>query len=449
MLAIDQGAAGATAIQACSNISAVHTVMRYTWSKRMQHRLHVLVFVASASVACGRSGFTELDRQGGGDEDDAGSQILDWRLMNAEQWPLVRAELVAAAAKGVSGPPTATQIGDDLMALGDYKFTGNVMGVNGRIYGIPGDASRAIEIDPATSPASVKAVGPVFTMGGGRWLGGVLAANGIIYGIPYNEPTLLRIDTISEPVFIDTVPVNIPEAGTIRRWGFSTRAFDGKIYAAPCTGNTVLVVDPETDPPTVSEIKNIDLEGVPENSAYLWLGSVIAPATGLIYAVPYAAKRVLRIDPVAGTAVSIGPNLSNFGDNKWCGAALGADGVILAAPDGAKRILRIDPATEEITVLTTSATGGDGATFAPSGVLFLIPWSATVVRTYDVQTGVTGTVSVSPLSTLDLNWASGRLAPNGHIYATPTRAPRVLDIDTRSVGTLPLDVLLGGFVNIY
>ena len=77
-----------------------------------------------------------------------------------------------------------------------------------------------------------------------------------------------------------------------------------------------------------------------------WDGGVLGN-DGCIYAIPFNASRVLRIDPAApgGAAVElIGPDLSTHGYGKWAGGVLGNDGCIYAVPRNASRVLRIDPA---------------------------------------------------------------------------------------------------------
>ena len=87
--------------------------------------------------------------------------------------------------------------------------------------------------------------------------------------------------------------------------------------------------------------------------------------------------------------------------------------------------------------------------FAQSGRLFALPWQGKNVYVYSPEDGTTTVVPVTPEAPGRGDWAGGVLAPNGKIYGIPARAERVLEIDTKAVGTLPLEVLLNGFTNRY
>ena len=48
------------------------------------------------------------------------------------------------------------------------------------------------------------------------------------------------------------------------------------------------------------------------------------------------------------TVEPIGPDLSSHGQNKWSGGVAGADGRIYAIPYDASRVLRIDPSSGSV-----------------------------------------------------------------------------------------------------
>ena len=77
---------------------------------------------------------------------------------------------------------------------GTVKWFSGVLAPNGKIYGIPYNASTILEIDPETQTTST--FGSVGTASY-KWIGGVLAPNGKIYGIPFNASTVLEIGTES------------------------------------------------------------------------------------------------------------------------------------------------------------------------------------------------------------------------------------------------------------
>lgn len=88
--------------------------------------------------------------------------------------------------------PTITRVGS---MSGDNKWYGGVLAPNGRIYGIPRDATNILEIDPMTHTTALLAS---YT-GQDKWAGGVLAPNGKIFGIPGFSYSLLTIDTHRTP----------------------------------------------------------------------------------------------------------------------------------------------------------------------------------------------------------------------------------------------------------
>ena len=65
---------------------------------------------------------------------------------------------------------------------GTGKWLGGVLAPNGKIYGIPLDATSVLIIDPASNTANTTAITGL--SGREKWIGGVLAPNGKIYGIP-------------------------------------------------------------------------------------------------------------------------------------------------------------------------------------------------------------------------------------------------------------------------
>jgi len=80
------------------------------------------------------------------------------------------------------------------------KWAGGVLGLNGKIYGIPRDSVNVLEIDPVTKTIDL------FTSfsGSAKLGGGVLAPNGKIYGMPQSATQILEISKINIPDVIGT-----------------------------------------------------------------------------------------------------------------------------------------------------------------------------------------------------------------------------------------------------
>ena len=99
---------------------------------------------------------------------------------------------------------------DEINLFGDLsgktqKWAGGVLAPNGKIYGIPANATQVLEIDPSNNTTSL--FGSL--TGNGKWAGGVLAPNGKIYGIPLNSTQILKISNVNSPNVIGS-DANIP-----------------------------------------------------------------------------------------------------------------------------------------------------------------------------------------------------------------------------------------------
>ena len=73
------------------------------------------------------------------------------------------------------------------------------MGPDGKIYGIPRNASSVLIIDPTTDTADPDGISlppgpPVDPADEDKWTGGVLAPNGKIYCVPNEADSVLIID---------------------------------------------------------------------------------------------------------------------------------------------------------------------------------------------------------------------------------------------------------------
>ena len=88
---------------------------------------------------------------------------------------------------------------------GDNKWLGGVLAPNGKIYGMPGNSTQILEIDPVNQTTSLFGS----FSGDNKWLGGVLAPNGKIYGIPFYSTQVLEISDINSPNVIGN-DANIP-----------------------------------------------------------------------------------------------------------------------------------------------------------------------------------------------------------------------------------------------
>jgi len=205
---------------------------------------------------------------------------------------------------------------------GAEKYLGGERAPNGRIFAIPGHASRVLRIDATVEPPAIEAIGPVFH-GQYKWLRSVLTQNRYILGIPCHADSMLCIDTQTEEI--------------------STIAWDGENPLAPKPG-----------------------------MKWKWHGGQILQ-DGCLYCIPQRAESVLKYDPATKSITFIGGPYE--GRNKWYGGLVGADGALYGIPQCHDSILRIDPALQR-TSLHGCFPGGykwHGGVVAPNGSIFGIP----------------------------------------------------------------------------
>ena len=135
---------------------------------------------------------------------------------------------------------------------GKYKFLGGVLGCDGKVYFIPSDADRVLQVDPET--LQCKEVGPSLRN----------------------------------------------EAYVTNKWqnGFSSPS--GDIYAVPLKGACVLCIRPHVLTPEGEP--TVTMVGGPFMGLNKWEGGVVGP-DGACYCMPLNHRRVLRICPPGGPAL--------------------------------------------------------------------------------------------------------------------------------------------------
>ena len=130
---------------------------------------------------------------------------------------------------------------------GNNKWLGGVLAPNGKIYGIPGNSTQILEIDPVNQTTSL--FGSL--SGGTKWYGGVLAPNGKIYGISRNSTQILEIDPVNQTtsLFGNLTGEN--------KWLGGVLAPNGKIYGIPFYSTQVLEISDINSPNVIGSDANI------------------------------------------------------------------------------------------------------------------------------------------------------------------------------------------------
>ena len=211
--------------------------------------------------------------------------------------------------------------GELVHTWGDVRggWRGSVL-ANGKIFGIPTNATTILEIDPETR--SVSTFGNV---GGGgsdsdcaghlncgvdKWIEGVLVPSGKILGIPFAAESVLEID----PVARTATTWGVLSSSVKRKWLGGVLADNGMVYAIPYDSPTVLEIvrrarahtypcshtKPTPCPPAPNpapqnpETNAVTTFGNVGYDSCKWYGGVLAP-NGRIYTIPYSAVFVMEI----------------------------------------------------------------------------------------------------------------------------------------------------------
>ncbi len=381
---------------------------------------------------------------------------VSWNNFGSQSWTTIwnaaETSILNTASLGASGAATITKIGDTF-STSATKWAGGVLATNGKIYGIPWDEWKVLEIDPATGTASKMDHANI--TGGDKWMGGVLAPTGIIYGIPHSSSKILRIIPASGAVStIDmtdsSTSAYLANATDTAKYSSGILAPNGKIYGIPYSATNVLVLNSITE--AVSTISNTNdiLTGTRK-----WKGGVVAP-NGKIYCFPYDSENILVIDTSNDTLSTIDVTSTAGSANKKYGrGVMGPSGKIYVMPENSTHILVIDTTNDSVSTLGSNLSGTySGGVFAPNGKIYSIPRTAENILEIDVTnqtvtTLLSGDSDLTLSNSMTIKWEGGILATNGKIYTIPYKADRVLEIDPKANGDFNSNIPLSPVFNKY
>jgi hypothetical protein len=318
--------------------------------------------------------------------------------------------------------------------VGSGSWVGGVLGLDGKIYGVPYNATSILIFDPVDGTATTTNMGADLT-GIEKWVGGSLGSDGKIYCTPVGATDILIIDPSAGTATRSNMGASLTG---VRKWWGSVVGNDGKIYGIPWDSTTILIIDPIAGTATRSNM-GADLTG-----GYKWVGGCLG-LDNKIYSVPYNATDILIIDPSAGTATRSNMGASLTGITKWFECAISSTGQIYCAPYNATDILIIDPLAGTATRSNmgadlTGTTKWSGVVFAPNNKMYGIPFNATDILIINLTTQ---TATRSNMGT-DLSgtnkWFGGLLGSDDKIYGTPWGAANMLIIDpSNDTASQPVD----------
>lgn len=343
---------------------------------------------------------------------------------------------------------------EDTPLHGQTLYLGGEVGVDGKIYCIPGHANRVLTIDPSTDRVTLignhdlESNGTKF-----KWLRGIPIGD-VIYGLPCHASEVLRIHVPTQTVTKLPIPYedfyqDNPQLAKAQRnciWkyhGGSISTHDGCIYAIPQSALHVLKIDPITE--------KCSLVGPPLPGKYKWYGGVPC-SDGAIYCVPQNSSHVLRIHPEHITLHGDWPE----GGHKWHGAAKALhNDVVVCIPNNVDTVLCIipngkdGPILKEIGDESFIQTGRHrtdkkykylGAMAGTNGKVYIFPSGSEYVLEVDTDTLQARNVGPNLRDTgmeriFQNKWQNG--LTNEHdqcVYAMPLAGETVLRIDCNSKG---------------
>ena len=277
--------------------------------------------------------------------------------------------------------------------------------------------------------------------GAEKYLGGVRGPGGIIYAVPGHALRVLEVNLRGETRFVG------PELPGKFKWLRGILGRDGACYAIPCHAERVLRIraprNGDSDP-------RIDLVGPKFPGLWKWHGAVEDPATGLIYAIPQTATKVLRLAP-AGTLNNDEPRIDLIGPDlpgrwKFYGGLYSHTAkAIYGIPACAGGVLRIRLRDEDVQVIGTLPEGGwkwHGGQTTQDGQVWGIPSNHEGVLRISPQANGEDLITVIPgpggepliggrhRDDGKYKYLGGIVSPvDGCMYCIPSDADRILRVD--------------------
>lgn len=188
------------------------------------------------------------------------------------------------------------------------SLNGCFLAEDGNVYLIPYNRDTFVRVNTTNDTTTLFGS----TVPGAR-LGGVYAPNGYLYQPPSSTSSFMKIHPVTG---VQTTFGNLGSG--FLRWINGCNGLDGKIYFAPVTANTILVLDTSDD--SFTQIPIVGLGG----SSYC-ANLQLAP-NGNIYGFPFSANGFIEISTrtMAARMFKMGSNTSSYHGN--CLSSMGLVG---------------------------------------------------------------------------------------------------------------------------
>ena len=264
---------------------------------------------------------------------------------------------------------TAREVGEDLRSLAggaeNWAWLNFCEGADGCLYAAPCNATSVLRFDPRTNEATTfsQLRDPVVL----NYTKSVSVSGRYILGIPGNASRVLCIDTqdLTTELIGDDFGSYIAVEGGVsgvsmgefytshNKWHFSALGGDKCIYALPLDGTIprVLRIDPVAKTTSLFGPHLYELE-VPYTGA--WYG-MCTGMDGCLYATPLLDlyRRILKIDPFAGTVSTLGTVPPDFRQKLGFGVVDRDGAIMMLIVNTPGRHIRIAPGRPRISLLTS------------------------------------------------------------------------------------------------
>ncbi|MEO1173199.1 MAG: hypothetical protein AAFX94_14290 [Myxococcota bacterium] len=223
-------------------------------------------------------------------------------------------------------PNRAEFVGPDYASLSAPRWRGFVPSLDGRLYALPDAAGSVLAFNPM-DPMSSELLGTSLT----GYDGGVLTPDGTIYGIPSDSERILAV--MGERAELEG-PLLGPGAD---KFSAGVLSPEGDVFAFGKQSRAVLSF-------AIESPLNPQQRGTLNGDAPYFVRSSALAGDGRLYAAPAGADGVVRFDS------RLPGELETFATdtNGWRGLMLTARGDLFAAPYTADRLLRIQPQSEPV-----------------------------------------------------------------------------------------------------
>lgn len=222
--------------------------------------------------------------------------------------------------------------------------------------------------------------------------------------------------------------LDVAALGAAEMSWWATVLLGGKLYAAPCHGDRLLIYDPTVagdSGPAVTGSR-LAVSGLGKWRSAVALGS-------RIYGVPDRAEQMLVFDVKSGAASFVNTRPIAAGPYKWQGAAA-LGGKVYGIPHNAEKLLVYDPDSGKASgIPTVDVARGPAkwlATTTLGSKLYGLPCDAAALLIYDAAVGRLSGVDVSHLCPPDrsFKWLAA-VAVGGKVYGIPCHADCILVFD--------------------